>query len=247
MQNKKEERMNGLKFIRNKVVNMTMEEFSDTMNISRQILYLWESGKKEIPENRLKELEQFSGIPARYFKEQNLSDNQINEIMKYKIVKDMKKVQLPDESNKKFGDRNSEYFLNLDIDKKVLIEVENDLMRKELISLVSRIIKIIYATNEVENVPKNELVDMRERAKLFERFASIVEGTEEQRFLSQMLRVMELYLGTNDNLKSNHSISDESPLIQDILQVLNTYKQKEIELLEKEIEDLQKLVLKLKK
>ena len=146
MQNKKEERMNGLKFIRNKVVNMTMEEFSDTMNISRQILYLWESGKKEIPENRLKELEQFSGIPARYFKEQNLSDNQINEIMKYKIVKDMKKVQLSDESNKKFGDINSEYFLNLDIDKKVLIEVENDLMRKELISLVSRIIKIIYAT-----------------------------------------------------------------------------------------------------
>lgn len=78
--------MNNLRSIRKKVLNMTMDELKDEMQISRQLLYTWETGKAAIPEKRLKQLEQITGIPKEFFVIENVSEEKLIEI-KYRKIK----------------------------------------------------------------------------------------------------------------------------------------------------------------
>lgn len=60
--------MNGLKYIRTRC-NLSLNALADTMGITRQALSMWETGKKEIPEQRKEQLAQFFGIDKAYFGE----------------------------------------------------------------------------------------------------------------------------------------------------------------------------------
>ena len=77
--------MNNLRFIRKKILRMTMDELKDKMQISRQLLYTWETGRATIPEKRLKQLEQITGIPIEYFVMENVSEEKLIEIKYRKI------------------------------------------------------------------------------------------------------------------------------------------------------------------
>lgn len=60
--------MNGLKYIRTRC-NLSLNELAEMIGVTRQALSAWENGRKDIPQMRKKQLEDFLGIDACYFGE----------------------------------------------------------------------------------------------------------------------------------------------------------------------------------
>lgn len=67
--------MNGLKHIRIKC-NLSLNDMASILGVTRQALSSWENEKKEIPEQRLAELENYFGVDKKFFGE--ISDNDID-------------------------------------------------------------------------------------------------------------------------------------------------------------------------
>lgn len=66
--------MNGLKYIREEVMGMSLNELAEVLGLSKQAVYSWEIGRKKIPEKRLKQLKDISGIPEKYFLIQEVTE-----------------------------------------------------------------------------------------------------------------------------------------------------------------------------
>ena len=81
--------MNGLKYYRNQVINKTMDELALHLNVSKQAVYTWESGRKKIPEQRLTQLSELSGVPEKYFLIEELSERDKLEIKKCYLSKEL--------------------------------------------------------------------------------------------------------------------------------------------------------------
>lgn len=77
--------MNGFKYIRTQISHLSMDKLGEKIGVSKQMIYNWESGRKNIPERRLKQLSEISGIPERYFVIPELSDIDELEIKRYQI------------------------------------------------------------------------------------------------------------------------------------------------------------------
>lgn len=60
--------MNGLKYIRTRC-NLSLNDMAEAIGVTRQALSSWENERKEIPEQRKKELADYFGIDAAYFGE----------------------------------------------------------------------------------------------------------------------------------------------------------------------------------
>lgn len=60
--------MNGLKYIRTRC-NLSLSELADMVGVSRQALSSWENGRKDIPEQRLKQLAEFFGVNREFLGE----------------------------------------------------------------------------------------------------------------------------------------------------------------------------------
>lgn len=60
--------MNGLRYIRIRC-NLSLNELAENIGVTRQALSSWENERKEIPEKRLEQLEEFFGIDKKYFGE----------------------------------------------------------------------------------------------------------------------------------------------------------------------------------
>lgn len=70
--------MNGLKYIRTRC-NLSSSELANILGVTRQALSSWENEKKEIPEQRLNELEEYFGIDSKYFGE--IADKDVDYIL----------------------------------------------------------------------------------------------------------------------------------------------------------------------
>ena len=82
--------MNGFKYIRTKILNNTMQELANILGVSKQTVYLWESGMKNIPSKRLQQLFDICGIPENYFFILAVSETDKQEIKKYYFNKEQK-------------------------------------------------------------------------------------------------------------------------------------------------------------
>lgn len=60
--------MNGLRYIRTRC-NLSLNELAEHLGVTRQALSAWENGKKDIPEKRLEQLEDFFGLDKKYYGE----------------------------------------------------------------------------------------------------------------------------------------------------------------------------------
>ena len=56
--------MNGLKFIRTQC-NLSLNNVAQALNVSRQIISAWENGKKDIPDERKKQLSDYFGMETK--------------------------------------------------------------------------------------------------------------------------------------------------------------------------------------
>ena len=60
--------MNGLKYIRTRC-NLSLNELSEMIGVTRQAMSAWENDRKEIPEQRKEQLGEFFGIDKEFFGE----------------------------------------------------------------------------------------------------------------------------------------------------------------------------------
>ncbi len=71
--------MNGLKYVRIRC-NLSVNELANDLGVSRQALYAWESGKKEIPEARKKQLADYFGVDIQYLGD--ITEEEKNDLVK---------------------------------------------------------------------------------------------------------------------------------------------------------------------
>lgn len=85
--------MNGLKYVRCETSRNTMDELAKILKVSKQAIYTWESGRKKIPEKRLNQLSDLTGVPKEYLLLSELSDKDKIAIKKYRLEKELKLIE----------------------------------------------------------------------------------------------------------------------------------------------------------
>lgn len=181
--------MSALNFIRRRVLNKTMDELAQELNVSKQAVYTWESGRKSIPEARIKQLSELTGIPEKYFL-QNPSPEEKIEMIRYNSFKKIWDRDLSVGTEVTFG---GEYVDLNEIDHTQLADVEiqtGNTLRK--IKLAIRRHRSRSGAIR-ERMTGDVLEEMRERGMLFDRFADLVEVSERKEPLDQILRAVELF------------------------------------------------------
>jgi transcriptional regulator with XRE-family HTH domain len=85
--------MNGFKYIRKNILNKTMDELAKELSVSKQVVYMWESGRKNVPLKRMKQLVELSGVPENYFFILAVSERDKQTIQQYYLNKELNNVQ----------------------------------------------------------------------------------------------------------------------------------------------------------
>lgn len=229
--------MNGFKYIRDKMLNMTMDELALKIDVSKQAVYMWESEKKKIPSKRLEELEKLSGIPQKYFLMSSLTEQDMLEIKHYKIKKDVNDTAFEFEDECVDCAGNVQKIRRTYVDRGIVETLDFNAMALEVSNLKQKIEKIIYASGSDTISVDDVLSDMNEKKNIFDRFADIMQENANTKMLYQILRAMEIFFNTTakgEMLWGEETpfykdlVSDETPLIQDLLEVLNKHKNAEI-------------------
>ncbi len=201
--------MNSFKYIRTKILDKTMDELADLLNVSKQSIYMWESGKKKIPEKRLEELSSLTGIPANYFQKE------LTELDKNVIERSYLDSPLVCDLSP-YADSYREML---------------DTQRDELVTM-DKIKKVISNITDNEN-PDEYNYQYKNNVELFDRFTNIVEsGAFDKRTLFEILRGLELCFfdlakkyeiwGESNSMKSS-SIEDTRELTQKIHKVVSEH------------------------
>ena len=68
--------MNGMKYIRSEVLRMSMEELATKLDVSKQAISAWETKRKNIPEIRLRQLFELTGIPKEFWLMDNVPEKE---------------------------------------------------------------------------------------------------------------------------------------------------------------------------
>lgn len=237
------DKMNGLKYIRSQIINKTMDELATKLNVSKQAVYTWESGRKNIPEARLKQLSELSGIPSKYFLLEEVSERDKLEIRKYRLNKELDDTSVEYEEQVEDSKGNLVTVPRVYLDRGLVEHIEFNNMELKVDDTLKKISEVIHtykpAFGNEDMVSSDDVLEnMDVKRSVFDRFADIVDGNEERHFLYQILRAMELFFDVN--VKKNEIwgevppfptdlVSDESSLVQDLYKVLYDHKKQKIE------------------
>ena len=128
--------MNGLKFIR-KQCNFSLSSLAEYLGVSRQIISMWENGKKEIPYKRKQQLSQFFGVGEGLFGEITEEEKQVlldKAMFIYKSGTENAYRYIPEDEN----ERQMVHFMKerqFTIDEELAISVQDN---KELIERIRK-------------------------------------------------------------------------------------------------------------
>ena len=227
--------MNGLKYIRSKIINETMDELAAQLGVSKQAVYLWESGRKPIPQKRLKQLVDLSGIPGNYFLIAELTERDQLEIRKNYLIKKLSDTVVEYEEEVYDSKGNPRRISQTYMDASMLSQIEYNDMEIRVDDLLKKITKAICGMEDFEKaVATGEPVyEMEAKANLFDQFADIVEENEEREYLYQILRAVDLFFRDSKNSLSGDMppfsmdfVPDEAPLVQELYRVLYEKKRR---------------------
>jgi len=112
--------MIGLTYIR-ELYNMTMQELADKIGVSKQLISMWESGKKAISKEKLEKISTLFKQPEECFIKE-LSEVEKLEI-KYRKLESKLSIEVDEEGNKRYIIKNEQ-----DVD----IEIELDTVSLEI-------------------------------------------------------------------------------------------------------------------
>lgn len=247
--------MNGLKYIRSQIINKTMDELALQLNVSKQAVYTWESGRKKIPEQRLTQLSELSGVPEKFFLIEELSERDKLEIKKYRLGKELDDTMVEYEEEIQDSEGNwvtiPAYYMNAGL----MEHIEFNDMELKIDDTLKKIDTVIHDYKphfgDEDIVSANDiLADMDIKRSVFDRFADIIDGNEQREFIYQILRSMELFFDVN--VKKNRlwgeespfptdMVSDEAPLVKDLYKVLFEHKKQKDEAYKKQVEEMREL------
>ncbi|WP_346683916.1 helix-turn-helix domain-containing protein [Anaerostipes butyraticus] len=198
--------MNGFKYIRTDILQMTMDELAEKLGVTKQSIYLWESWKKDVPSRRLKQLSEISGIPENYFLKQEISERDKLELNRFKLQKELKDAK--NEAKEQSYDE-------------LLMKIDCNNVELNIIDTLDKINRVIHYNLPYFGKAKNISLDdkvksMKRKIEAFNRFAEILYGNENQYFIFEMLRVMELFF--DSNTKRKYYLSDITEITGDQLE-----------------------------
>ena len=245
--------MNGLKYIRNNEMNMTMENLAEQLDVSKQVICMWESGKKKIPEKRLIQLENISGIPQKYFVIEDLSEREKLEIKSYCIKKDIQ-TSVRYEADED-DEENIKTIHTASMSLKTARELLFNLFDLQVNTLEQKIHSVIYEYDG-NDLPKDDISEkemleaLETKRRAFERFVDIIAGTKNYKVIFHVLQALELFEeiepSENDTWVEKKLIGDlkesEEDLTQEILKVLNKNRDEEKERLKNKIRETERLL-----
>lgn len=189
--------MNGFKYIRSEIMNKSMEELALMLNVSKQTVYTWECGKKKIPQNRLQQLSEISGIPCNFFLSHEISEKAKITIKKYYLDKALDDAVDEYENSVKDDDGQKTNYTQ-SADTELVKHIDATEMDLKIDSALKKVKMGIHA-------------DTRH------------DSNEQKQVLCQMLRAMELLVDENvkdKRLRGEDVLSNETSLVQDLYFVL---------------------------
>lgn len=197
--------MTGFKYIRCQIMNMTLEEVANMLDVTPQTVFSWESKKKKLPQKRLEQINEFTGISKKFFLLDTVSD-----IDKLEIKKEW--------LNRELNDTKKEY-----ADLLQSSDAYNEIALADMSLRVNRLIhelrQIMKDTNEQEQVL--ELVGV---------FKDIIKDNRQVKILHQVLRSLELFfsaygkddrLNVAEDLEVRGIVENESDLVYDLYNALS--------------------------
>jgi transcriptional regulator with XRE-family HTH domain len=241
--------MTGFKYIRDQY-NKTLEGLAEQLGVSKQVVYMWENGKKPIPQKRADQLSDMLGIPQKYFYIEEVSERDQLEIKKYRLDKEYEETSFQYEEEVQDNNGNwitvpARYF-----DAGLAQHQEyNDIdLRMSDLFMKQKDIIADYkpAFGDEEYYSINDDLEYRRRTiHMFDRFADIMNENNQMEMLYQIMRAMELFF--NVNVKKNQIWGEEPPFPNDLVKDEAKLVQKLVCILQehyKEVEEKKKEVQK---
>lgn len=194
-----------------------MEDIANALGVSTQAVYQWENNKKKIPEKRLKQLSDLTGIPKQYFTLKEIMQIDKMEIQKYWLKKQFESMRGGIDASM------SDYIDLLDAE----ISGEN---------ILHKISSILYqpepGDNEVDSY-EDRAKYLKVKINVFNRVADIVAQNKEHQYLYSVLKALEKFYNINADKYyflggapyfPTDEVSEESPLVQELCAVLEKYR-----------------------
>lgn len=139
--------MKGLTYIR-EIFNMSMNDLAEKLGVTKQSISKWESGKVQVSEERLQQLEEFFKVPSNLFNKEEFTEEEILVIEEARFLK-----MLHSHTNKKFTSDFADRYISaiskpqeliylLDCIEGIFTKLEDDEF-VELVGLLSDVIGVV--------------------------------------------------------------------------------------------------------
>ena len=189
--------MNGFKYIREQE-GKTMAEWAESLHVSKQLIYMWESGQKVIPEKRLLELEKMTGVPAKYFQFKKVFREDEMRIKNYQLRKRLEETVSEYEEMVTERDGTERTVSKIYYDAQLLenIEWQGTMMRWEELTekIAGSILEYKQPDGERLRDHRKEWMDsMDKKMGLYARFIEIIESNPQEDMLFRMLYGLEMF------------------------------------------------------
>lgn len=217
IQNKTSNSGNALRYIRSKILYKSMEDIANALEVSTQAVYQWENNKKKVPEKRLKQLSDLTGIPKQYFTLKEITQTDKAEMQKYWMKKQFESME------DGMAASMSDYIDLLDV----------EISGEDLLHKISSIFYRSETGSEEDDSIEDKTNRLEIKISVFNRVADIVAQNKEPQYLYSVLKALEKFYDINADKHyilgkmppyPTDSVSEDSPLVQELCAVLEKYR-----------------------
>ncbi len=187
--------MNGFKYIREKVMKMSLNELAEALGLSKQAVYSWEIGRKKIPEKRLKQLVDISGIPEKYFVIQEVTEKDELIIEQHRLNKVLDESVIRYDEIKKDGEVEPRTYIDSGIVTGLKFK-EMDLKVHELQEEMAAVINEYQPdiVNGKDMTMEGDILNsINRKCNVFKRFISIAKQDKDLENVPHVIGGVEMY------------------------------------------------------